>query len=52
MDRFDWGRLGVKEVDWDEVVCPFCGRVLLLCVSGEAKRYCSSCNEEFKVRVK
>ena len=38
------------ELDKDDQNCPFCGRVLLECISGESKRYCSSCNEEFKVK--
>lgn len=39
-----------EELDKEDHNCPLCGRVLLECISGESKRFCSSCNEEFKVK--
>lgn len=49
MSSVDWDSLNKRVVEVWETSCPFCGRVLLECVSGESKRYCSSCNEEFRV---
>jgi uncharacterized Zn finger protein (UPF0148 family) len=50
MSRFNWGSLNSKTVERDSHNCPFCGRVLLDAITGDAKRYCSSCNEEFEVK--
>ncbi len=38
------------EVDSDSWNCPMCGRPLWPCVSGEASRYCESCNEKYQVK--
>ena len=39
-----------EELDKEDLNCPLCGRVLCECISGDPKRFCSSCNEEFKVK--
>ena len=38
------------KIEKSETNCPLCGRPLWECVSGDARKYCDSCNRTFEVK--